>query len=418
MARRFLLRSAEILSGSTVFTNTGSLNAGVADYVDGSVTHDTSQAKYFTSSIDFASGTGGYIWFDFDASPAAGGDWTVEAWAWFYWDDFDGAAVISNSTNATTGFWIRQTLANNGLEFMHNGSTIASPNIPTNQWVHLAAVRSGTTITFYVNGTSAGTIDDTGGTGYDATALGLYLGYSNTAGYNWEGRLDEVAIHDTAVYTANFTPPIAPAEAVPCIGQHNAGATTALLANPVSYSVFDFSDILADTPLRFELDVVDSLQAVTTVPMSKWQATLSDGGYNYVQASVPGITSTLETLLNDAVSFTIYRVGTLTTGAPVRSAMASGNVTRLSFSRGTSNYTAVVSGSGNVGLGGGANQAITVSGVRSMTISTDGTRVRCNVDWFIKAGASVTAEGVQFLADYVTFYVLGNDAYMDVGERV
>ena len=73
-------------------------------------------------------------------------------------------------------------------------------------WRHLALVRNGTTVTFYVNGVSVGSQ-----TGYsaalDCSASGVQVGRMTSSGVaDWLGYMDEVRISNSARYTTTFTP--------------------------------------------------------------------------------------------------------------------------------------------------------------------------------------------------------------------
>ena len=94
----------------------------------------------------------------------------------------------------------------------HVGTTRIQPYV----WTHIAIVRSGTTVTYYVNGavdtsyTLSGTL--TGGTG--TIAIGNTKDYG-VGGYGNIGYISNLRlVNGTAVYTSAFTPPTAPLTAV------------------------------------------------------------------------------------------------------------------------------------------------------------------------------------------------------------
>jgi hypothetical protein len=100
------------------------------------------------------------------------------------------------------------------------GSTTTSVNgttrsISLNQWTHVAVVRSGTTVTLYVNGVADATTGTLSGTLNTPTAA-LYMGCLNpTDGLYFTGYISNFRIaNGTAVYTSNFTPPTAPLTAI------------------------------------------------------------------------------------------------------------------------------------------------------------------------------------------------------------
>lgn len=100
--------------------------------------------------------------------------------------------------------------------FASNKNTItASTSITANTWQHFAAVRSGSTVTLYLDGTSVGSGTSDGNTTTDGSGTFDYfigcLDYDN-GGYRFPagGYIDEVRVtKGVARYTANFTPPTA-----------------------------------------------------------------------------------------------------------------------------------------------------------------------------------------------------------------
>ena len=68
------------------------------------------------------------------------------------------------------------------------------PDIPQNQWVHHAVVKTGPTLTYYRNGFVTATSTATA----TVPALPFYIG-GDRAGERWQGRIDDVAIWDHAL---------------------------------------------------------------------------------------------------------------------------------------------------------------------------------------------------------------------------
>ena len=104
-------------------------------------------------------------------------------------------------------------------------SVTTSASLTLNAWNHIACVRNGSTLTVYINGTSAGTGSVTGSLNSISSPmtvgrLGAYNGYY-TSGYISNLRL----VKGTAVYTSNFTPSTIPLTAI---------SGTSLLLNSVS----------------------------------------------------------------------------------------------------------------------------------------------------------------------------------------
>ena len=82
-----------------------------------------------------------------------------------------------------------------------------------NQWFHVCIARNSGTTTFYINGVSEGTWSDS--TNYDEIDK-LWIGRKHTsANSNFLGWISNFRlVNGTAVYTSNFTPPIAPLTAI------------------------------------------------------------------------------------------------------------------------------------------------------------------------------------------------------------
>ena len=139
------------------------------------------------------------------------GDFTVECW--FYCTTAPGgsnyATLITQAyPTDSQGIYLGLFGANQIGWLLGNGawffSSTPATTYSTNTWNHLALVRSGTTYTVYLNGTS---IDSTTtATAMTYTNNSIYLGgrtYQYFTGYMSNVRV----VKGTAVYTANFTPP-------------------------------------------------------------------------------------------------------------------------------------------------------------------------------------------------------------------
>jgi len=93
-------------------------------------------------------------------------------------------------------------------------SVTTAASLTLNAWNHIACVRNGSTLTVYINGTSAGTGSVTGSLNSISAPmtigrLGNYNGYYTT-GYISNLRI----VKGTAVYTSNFTPSTTPLTAI------------------------------------------------------------------------------------------------------------------------------------------------------------------------------------------------------------
>ena len=99
------------------------------------------------------------------------GDFTIEAW--IYWTGVNASSTIvdkdgvNNSTYPSYELAIGASKLNlyvgsgTGVSYVQQ-VTSTSVTVPTNQWVHVAAVKSGSTLTLYQNGSSVASATQTG----------------------------------------------------------------------------------------------------------------------------------------------------------------------------------------------------------------------------------------------------------------
>lgn len=166
-------------------------------------------------------GNSGYISLGSNAALQPGsGDFTAEAWF--------NASALNTGTGGYNAIFSYGAGSGN-LRLFLNGTTPNvtvwdgaslfgnySSSIKVNEWNHIAIVRSGSTITTYLNGSSLGT----------ATVTTNFTGTLNIASesgsYLWNGYISNFRlVKGTAVYTSAFTPPTSPLTAIT-----NTGALT------------------------------------------------------------------------------------------------------------------------------------------------------------------------------------------------
>ncbi len=213
---------------------------------------DVSVNKFspFAPSSSYSAGTnGGSAYFDGtgDYLRVASGtplnfgtnNFTVEFW--IYPTKLGAAMVfLSSKDNATQSGDIDIRCdyigASSTVFYIYGGGTNFSGSFTgniLNRWTHVALVRNGSTVTFYLNGVSVGTgvggtqgtvnlaaVNIGGGSGLPAA------GYEGVTGYISGFR----AVNGSAVYTAAFTPPTAPPSNI---------SNTTFLANFTNAGIFD-----------------------------------------------------------------------------------------------------------------------------------------------------------------------------------
>jgi hypothetical protein len=199
----------------TAVTNTSlllkAINAGIPDLAMqnnlqtvGNAQVSTSVKKYGTGSLAF-DGTGDYIYSVAKPTTSLNGNFTIEGWAYLNATGQYRFLTVGDS-KLTSGIEIYST-GSNWTVYSNDSTKITGASISRQTWVHLALVRSGSTITLYVNGTASGST----WTSTASVTGGLYIGaefYNSTVLADTSGYIDDLRItNGLARYTANFTPP-------------------------------------------------------------------------------------------------------------------------------------------------------------------------------------------------------------------
>jgi hypothetical protein len=210
----------------TNFTNGAIFDNAMMNNLEtvGNAQISTSVVKYGTGSLYMNASTGDTDYFIQPASQTVNfstGNFTIEFWLnplsiVTNWANGSFAAIMDTDFTAGTGtnWWVIHQ-QNDTIAFGSNSALIVTSSsvLSANVWQHVVIVRSGSTITIYVNGTSAGSATY-------ATTIGgnrrLTIGAQLTADRWYKGYIDDLRItKGYARYTSNFTPPTA---AFPNIG--------------------------------------------------------------------------------------------------------------------------------------------------------------------------------------------------------
>ncbi|MCX8529520.1 MAG: LamG domain-containing protein, partial [Rhodoluna sp.] len=143
------------------------------------------------------------------------GDFTVEAWVYENGkNNASGGTIISQG-----GFYLAMVQGNQGLRvgdswspatYTNSNSQTRNVQLPANQWVHLAAVKSGTGGKLFVNGIQVSSIATLSNPTSDVTRIGRM--WSNYGEY-WKGSIDEVKVFNTdrsASITTDMNSRVAP----------------------------------------------------------------------------------------------------------------------------------------------------------------------------------------------------------------
>ena len=210
-----LLLNGDGTNGSTTFTDLSSSPKTITPY--GNTQISTTQKKFGASSMSF-DGNGDYLTTPSNSAlNLAGGNWTVEFWAYYTGVDFSNYRHIVTKGDSTNGPCSYQMylVAGTGYISFYNGTVYSSTTVmPKNQWCHLAYVYSGSTLTIYLDGISIYTSTVTIA---DSTSRPLNIGnYSGDLSMGYIGHIDDLRItKGVARYTTNFPP--GPTAALPTL---------------------------------------------------------------------------------------------------------------------------------------------------------------------------------------------------------
>jgi Concanavalin A-like lectin/glucanases superfamily len=142
-------------------------------------------------------------------------NWTVEAWVYLNamptsdaWPtNYSQHMVVAGVGTPSVGDGMDCIIGQTKLMIQNNDTQYAGTahGMAINTWYHLAYVRNGNTIFFYVNGDQKGSVAFSGAIG---TGASTYIGCETGQGAFLNGYITNLrVINGTAVYTRNFTPP-------------------------------------------------------------------------------------------------------------------------------------------------------------------------------------------------------------------
>jgi len=233
---------------------------------------------YSTSVIGgssfFNGNSGTYLTAPSTSGQLGAGDFTIECWSYLISRISIYPCIWSNYSVFTTGtlaiFAGHNSASINKYQIALNGTFPAlesTASIIYNQWTHIALVRSGSTITLYLNGVANGTVSSsatlngTSGISYiGSTGDDLVGAYLN--GYLSNQRV----VVGTAVYTSAFTPPTAPVTAI---------TNTRLLLDYTNGAIFD-------NAMMNDLQTVGNAQISTSVVKYGTGSLAFDGTGDYL----------------------------------------------------------------------------------------------------------------------------------------
>jgi hypothetical protein len=219
-----LLLHGDGTNASTTITDNSRSSKTVTAF--GNAKISTAQSKYGGASL-LLDGNGDYLTTP-DSEDFRFRDigFTVEAWVYHVQRAAFNAPLVGNGFYDGTkdNGWYFDILSTGVLRFYMSAIgltteivTSGATLIALNTWTHVAAVRSGSTLTLYINGTSRGSITSVINENWSGANAQLKVGTAQTnAGLgavanSFNGYIDDLRItKGVARYTANFTPPAAP----------------------------------------------------------------------------------------------------------------------------------------------------------------------------------------------------------------
>lgn len=171
-------------------------------------------------------------------------DWTVSGW--FKRrdttnDDFVWHIAAGDGFGSTNEIYVNCPAGSSTVRLQHHNGTafdvdLAQTGIAAGVWQHFSVVRSGTTLSFYVNGTLAGT-DDSFTFVLDPNAPLVFGGHADPSfqpGRWFDGQLDDLAVFSAALPPADLTA-LAGGLTVRHFGGLSATGSITLATTPVTY---------------------------------------------------------------------------------------------------------------------------------------------------------------------------------------
>ena len=240
-------------------------------------------------------GTGNYTlecWFYLNSAPASGSDRTFIR---YHWTGSAGQnAVYYLSVINSAGTLYPYTFARDVTTPANNTTITSSTAIRLSTWNHVAAVRSGTTLTLYLNGVSVGSATGVSWNLTAGTNIPIYIGTYNGSSEMMDGYISGARVVKSAVYSGStYTIPTAPP---------TSDVNTQLLLNYTNAGIFDAA-------AKNNLETVGNAQVSTTQAKFGTTSMYFDGTGDYI--TIPN--SPIVNLSGDfTIEAWVYRV---TTGA-------------------------------------------------------------------------------------------------------
>ena len=281
--------------------------------VQGAVTVDSSVKKIGNSSLKFAGALTDYLTVPSSSLFAFPGDFTIEFWTYAnQWAQIGGATVYF-CNNVLDQMQIGVYPNNSNIQLYLNGAVVQgalSASI-VGRWMHIAVVRSGTTITIYEDGVSRAS----GTSSYSVPASLCYVGRQlirspTDYGANLNGYIDDFRVTKSARYTANFTPPAAPLSLPGRLTDLTKNRSIATLTNGPTYSGgaigFDGSTSYGSINNILNVGPTSTFSVCT---WARWNTTATSGGARRPAVGISTITNSFEFALGFPYTYSSSKLG-------------------------------------------------------------------------------------------------------------
>ena len=311
----YFMNTTLLLNGEGTSANNGSNNNIFIDSSNNNYTitrnGNTSQGTFSPYSVtgwsNYFDGTGDYLSIPYSSAFNLTGDFTIEFWVNFG-NLPTSTGVAPQSYQRIFSFGTYNAANSLGLEVNSNdngqirrwatwyngsGASLSTNNaVDTNIWYHVAMVRSGTTITLYVNGISTG-LTVTSASAAVNTSQAFYIGslqgFESDTSACFKGYISNFRIlKGTALYTTTFTPPTSPltpitnTQLLTCQSNrfidNSPNSLTLTKAGDVSVQAFDpFGSVPEAVPISYSTYLNGS--SYVTVPSTSADSLFGSGNY-------------------------------------------------------------------------------------------------------------------------------------------
>jgi len=184
--------------------NSGTSNKAIT--ANGNAVASSAQSNFYGGSFAF-DGTGDFLSVPYSSDIDIGaGDFTIECW--IYKNAASEMQIFDFRGNPCSTGWALYTKSNGALEIYDSvaGTQLgnSSPyNLTVSTWNHIALTKSGSTVTFWINGLNGGTFTRSS----LASTTSLRIGISCDGNSSINGYLQDVRLYKgLAKYTSNFIP--------------------------------------------------------------------------------------------------------------------------------------------------------------------------------------------------------------------